>query len=309
MLFGRATAGAQLLGFLTGEVVDLIMWLPMLAFEVTLGVWLIVKGVAIPIPAVATDARGERSHPDAKEKRAMHPTDKAARVAGAIYLSLGLTAPIRLIYIPSTLFVRGNATATSNNIAAHELLFRLGIVSDLLTGTIAIFLVLALYRLFRGVDQNHATLMVILGGLMVAPIYFLNALNDVAALLLVRGADFLSAFGKPQRDALAMLFLRLHQHGVVANEIFWGLWLFPLAVLVLRSGFLPRFLGVWLIINGFAYLTISFTGLLLPQYEDVVSRVAFPALLGEMAVLLWLLIKGARVRPLAAATPDRSVPA
>ena len=231
----------------------------------------------------------------------MHPTDKAARVAGAIYLSLVFTAPLRLIYIPSALFVRGDATATADNIAAHELLFRLGIVGDLLTGTIAIFLVLALYRLLKEVDRNHAALMVILGGLMVAPIYFLNALNDVAALLLVRGADFLSVFEKPQRDALAVLFLRLHHHGVVANEIFWGLWLFPLAVLVIRSGFLPRILGIWLIINGFAYLTISFTGLLLPQYEVMVSNIAFPALLGEVAIMLWLLIKGVKVQPVVAA--------
>ena len=136
---------------------------------------------------------------------------------------------------------------------------------------------------------------------MVAPIYFLNALNDVAALLLVRGTDFLSVFEKPQRDALALLFLRLHHHGVVANEIFWGLWLFPLAVLVIRSGFLPRILGIWLIINGFAYLTISFTGLLLPQYEVMVSNIAFPALLGEVAIMLWLLIKGAKVQPVVAA--------
>jgi Domain of unknown function (DUF4386) len=231
----------------------------------------------------------------------MHPTDKAARVAGAIYLLLVFTAPLRLIYIPSALFVRGNATATADNIAAHELLFRLGIVGDLLTGTIAIFLVLALYRLLKEVDRNHAALMVILGGLMVAPIYFLNALNDVAALLLARGTDFLSVFEKPQRDALAVLFLRLHHHGVVANEIFWGLWLFPLAVLVIRSGFLPRILGIWLIINGFAYLTISFTGLLLPQYEEMVSNIAFPALLGEVAIMLWLLIKGAKVQPVVAA--------
>jgi hypothetical protein len=227
----------------------------------------------------------------------MHPTDKAARIAGAVYLSLALTAPLRLIYIPSALFVRGNATATANNIAAHELLFRLGILGDLLTGTVVIFVVLALYRLFKGVDQNLAALMVILGGLTVSPIYFLNTLNDAAALLLARGADFLSVFEKPQRDALVMLFLRLHHHGVVANEIFWGLWLFPLAVLVIRSGFLPRFLGVWLIINGFAYLINSFTGLLLPQYEVMVSNITFPALLGEMVFMLWLVIKGARVQP------------
>ncbi len=228
----------------------------------------------------------------------MHPTDKAARIAGATYLLL-LVAPLRLIYIPSALFVRGNATATANNIAAHELLFRLGIVGDLFTGTMVIFVMLALYRLFKGVDQSLATLMVILGGLMVTPIYFLNSLNDAAALLLVRGADFLSVFEKPQREALAMLFLRLHHQGVVVNEIFWGLWLLPLAFLVIRSGFLPRFLGVWLIINGFAYVITSFTGLLLPQYENMVSNITFPALLGELAFMLWLLIRGAKVQLLA----------
>jgi hypothetical protein len=226
----------------------------------------------------------------------MHPTDKAARVAGGFYLLL-LFAPLRLIYIPSALFVGGNATATANNIAAHELLFRLGIVGDLFTGTMMIFVVLAFYRLFKEVDQNLAALVVILGGLTVSPIYFLNTLNDVAALLLARGADFLSVIEKPQRDALAVLFLRLHHHGVVINEIFWGLWLFPLAVLVIRSRFLPRFLGVWLIINGFAYLISSFTALLLPQYEAMVSNFTFPALLGEIVFMLWLVIKGARVQP------------
>jgi hypothetical protein len=124
-------------------------------------------------------------------------------------------------------------------------------------------------------------------------------LNDAAALILVRGADFLSVFDKPQRDALAMLFLRLHHEEIVAAEIFWGLWLFPLGILVYRSRFLPRFLGVWLIINGFAYLAMSLTGLLLPRYEDMVSNVTLPALLGEVAFVLWLLIKGAKAQPFA----------
>jgi hypothetical protein len=228
----------------------------------------------------------------------MSSTRNPGRVAGFLYLFLVVAAPLRLIYIPSKLFVHGNATATASNIAAHELLFRLGIVSDLFCGTILIFLLLALYRLLQGVDQNLAVLMVILGGVMPATIDFLNVLNDSAALMLVRGADFLSVFDKPQRDALAMLFLRLHHHEVVAAEILWGLWLFPLAILVYRSRFLPRFLGVWLIINGFAYLILSFTGLLLPQYENMMFNIAFPAMLGEMAFMLWLVIKGAKPQPL-----------
>src|SRR5207302_8004937 len=192
---------------------------------------------------------------------------------GFLYLLLVVAAPFRLIYIPGALFVSGNATATADNIAAHEALFRLGIVTDLFSGTVLIFLALALYRLLKGVDRNLAVLMVILGGVMPATIDFFNVLNDAAALMLVRGADFLSVFEKPQRDALAMLFLRLHHQEVVAAEIFWGLWLFPLGILAYRSRFLPRFLGVWLIINGFAYLAMSFTGLLLPQYEDMVSNI------------------------------------
>ena len=226
----------------------------------------------------------------------MTSTSKNARVAGFLYLLIAITAPLRLLYIPSTLIVRGDATATANNIASHESLFRLGIVSDLLTGTIAIFLVLALYRLFKGVDQYLAVLMVILGGLMVTPIYFLNTLNDAAALMFVGGTDLLSAFDKSQLDALAMLFLRLHDHGVVANEIFWGLWLFPFGLLVFRSGFLPRFLGVWLVINGGAYLILSFMGLFLPRYEEMLSLIALPALLGEVATMLWLVIMGAKER-------------
>ena len=227
------------------------------------------------------------------------------RFAGFLYLLLVVLAPFRLSYIPGALFVEGNATATASNIAAHELLFRLGIVSDLLCGTILIFLLLALYRLLEGVNQKLAVLMVIVGGVMPATIDFLNVVNDGAALLFVRGAVFLSVFDKPQRDALAMLFLRLHHQVIVGAEILWGLWLFPLGILVYRSRFLPRFLGVWLIVNGIAYLIISLTGLLLLQYEQKAFNLAFlPALLGEVAFMLWLLIRGANPRPLdAAASP------
>jgi hypothetical protein len=224
----------------------------------------------------------------------MNPTKKQARVAGFLYLLL-MAAPLRLIYIPSKLFVSGDATATANNIAAHELLFRLGIVADLFCGVVLIFLVLALYRLLKEVDQRLAVLMVIVGGVLPSAIDFFNVVNDAAALILVRGADFLSVFDKPQRDALAMLFLRLHGQEIVGAEILWGLWLFPLAILVIRSRFLPRFLGYWLILNGFAYLALSFTGLLLPQYENMVSNFAFPAQLGELAFMLWLVIKGVNV--------------
>lgn len=230
----------------------------------------------------------------------MDQTKKNARVAGLLYLAL-LGAPLRLIYIPSKLIVTGNATATANNIAAHELLFRFGIVVDLFTGIMSLFLMLALYRLLKGVNQGLAVLMVILGSLLSTPIYFLNTVNDAAALLLIRGGDFLHVFDKPQRDAAAMLFLRLQHHGVRVNEIFWGLWLIPFGILVFRSRFLPRILGVWLILNSLPYLATSVAGLLFPQYEATVWNIGFPLTLGELAIMLWLLIRGAKVQPLAAA--------
>ena len=230
----------------------------------------------------------------------MTTLSRNARVAGLLYLTL-VIAPLRLIYIPTKLIVSGNPAATASNIAAHQTLFRLGILTDLFTGVMCIFVALALYRLFKGVDQGLAAMMVILGALMVTPIYFLNTLNDAATLLLVRGADFLSVFDKPQREAMAMLFLRLHHHGVVVNEIFWGLWLLPFGLLVYKSRFLPRFLGVWLVLNCFAYLAQSVTGIMWPQYEDAVRNYSFPLLLGELAIMLWLIIMGAKERqPLAA---------
>src|SRR5262249_24575673 len=147
---------------------------------------------------------------------------------------------VRLAYIPKALIVHGNAAATANNIAAHESLFRLGIVSYLLGGALWLLVPLALYRLLKGVDQGLAVLMVILGSLMQVPIFFITPVTDSATLMFARGTDFLSVFDKPQRDAFAMLFLNLHHQLDVANEIFWGLWLVPFGLLVYRSRFLPR---------------------------------------------------------------------
>lgn len=225
----------------------------------------------------------------------MDPLKRDARIAGFLYLIP--LAPIRLVYIPRSLFVPGNAATTADNIAASETLFRVGILADLFAGVAIIFISLALYRLLSRVDRNYAALMVILGGLMIAPIYFVNTINDAGALLFASDAEFLSVFDEPQRDAMALLFLRLHHHGVLANEIFWGLWLFPFGILVYRSGFLPRFLGVWLIINSVAWLAVSFTSILLPRYEDAAFAVAMPAFLGELATMLWLVIKGAKEQP------------
>src|SRR3989454_11468397 len=215
------------------------------------------------------------------------------RVAGYWYLLLVLLGPLRLIYIPNKLFVQGNAAATASNIAAHQWLFRGGMVSGLLGAVVLIFLVLAFYRLFKGVDQQLAVLLVITGGVMPAVLTLVNVATDAGALTVAQGPDFLSVFDKPQRDALVMLFLRLYQHEITAAEILWGLWLFPMGALAYKSRFVPRFIGVWLVINGIAYVIQSFTGILFPAYQNTAFLISQPALFGELAIMLWLLIKGA----------------
>lgn len=223
----------------------------------------------------------------------MTPTGNPGRLAGALYVLTSIVGFFAMGYVPDHLIVHGNATATAGNIAAHETLFRLGIAAALVGQAGFIFVALALYGLLEGVSRRQASLMVLLIVVSI-PIAFLNELNAIAALVLVRGADFLSVLDRTQRDALAMLFIGLHGQGIGVAELFWGLWLFPLALLVYRSRFLPRFLGVWLALAGVAWVMLSLTGVLLPQYQDKAYTFCQPAIFGEIAFMLWLLIKGAR---------------
>ncbi len=228
----------------------------------------------------------------------MPSTMNPVRFAGLLYVLTSIIGFFAMGYVPGKLIVHGNAVATATNIMASETLFRLGIVASLIGQAAFIFVALALYELLKGVNRRRASLMVLLIVVSV-PIAFLNELNSIAALTLVRGPDFLSIFEKPQREALAMLFLNLHHYGIVVAEIFWGLWLFPLGLLVYRSRFLPRFLGVWLILAGFAWIVLSLTGVLLPQYVNKVDTFSQPAIIGEIVFMFWLLIRGAGPKLLA----------
>jgi Domain of unknown function (DUF4386) len=228
------------------------------------------------------------------------------RFAGLLYVLTSIVGFFAMAYVPGKLIVHGNAAATANNIAASATLFRLGIAAELIGMAGFIFVALALYDLLKGVNQRQACLMVILIVVSI-PIAFLNELNSIAALVLVRGADFLSTFEKPHREALAMLFLKLHGQGFGVAEIFWGLWLFPLGLLVYRSRFLPRFLGVWLVFAGIAWVILSLTGILLPQYQDKVDSYSQPALFGEIALMFWFLIKGAKPKQLVGSVPSAAV--
>jgi len=231
----------------------------------------------------------------------MNLSGNPGRVAGLLYLLLVVGGPLRLLYIPRTLFVRNDATATADRILAHETLFRLGMASEIFCAIVLVFLVLAFFRLFERIDRRQAMLVVIFGGVMPACINFFNVVNDAAALMLIHGSDVLAVFDAPQRNALAVLFLRLHYHESVASETLWGLWLLPLAVLFHRSRFVPRLVGAWLAVNGIAYVALSAIGMVLPEYAERAWNLAFPALFGEMALMLWLVVRGV---PQPALDPD-----
>ncbi len=236
----------------------------------------------------------------------MSSVKNPGRFVGLLYALISIPGIFALLYVPSKLIVHGNATATATNIATHETLFRLGIVCQLSSQILFLWVALALYDLLKEVNRRHASLMFGLIAVSI-PIALVNEVNSIAALILVRGADFLSVFEKPQRDALAMLFLNLHGYGFDIAAIFWGLWLFPLGLLVYRSGFIPRILGVLLMANCFTYVVNSYTSLLLPQYEDIVSRWMMPLTFGELLFMFWLLIIGARPKADAMRTSSAAV--
>jgi hypothetical protein len=219
---------------------------------------------------------------------------KRARVAGVLYLSLLPFDIFGSLYVPSILIVPGDAAATARNIMASESLFRLGIASALIGQIVIILVGLALYQVLKPVNKNIAVLMVILN-LVATPIAMLNELNQFAILLLLHGPDHLRVFTPDQLYALVSLFLNLYALGLSIVGLFWGLWLLPMGYLVFKSGFLPRFIAVLLIIGCFGYLIQSFTAFLLPNLEGNIAWLAVLTSWGELLLALWLLIKGVNV--------------
>lgn len=226
----------------------------------------------------------------------MESMQRRARTAGLLYLLMAITAPIGLLVVPNTLIVTGDAVATAERVRASVWLLRLGIASELFHQALAIFVVLLLYRLFKPVSELLAQQLLILGALVSVPIVFVNVLNEFAALILIRGPAFLSAFDRGQTDALAYLFLRLHAQGINVASIFWGLWLIPFGLLVVRSGWIPRILGYLLLLAGSAYVVDAFVTILAPQLAPFIAGPATLLKIGEVPIVFWLAIKGVRTR-------------
>lgn len=225
----------------------------------------------------------------------MNSRKREARIAGVLYLLLGATSALEMS-IPSVFIVHGDAAATVREIASSQLRYRLHVVSGLVSQILFVFLVLALYQLLKGVSRRRASLMVALV-LVQVPMAFANTLCALAPLVLSNGADYWSAFDKRQLDAMTMGFLSLQSYGTSAVMALWGLWLLPFGILVFRSGFIPRILGVFLIIGCFGWLGISVTNLLFPAYARTANQFTVLAI-GEILIILWLVVMGAWTTPL-----------
>ena len=237
-----------------------------------------------------------------QENQPMSTLKKQSRSAALLYFINGLPAPFALLYVPSVLIVRGNAAATAMNVRDSEYLLRLGMAVELFSATVAIFAVIGFYRLFKAVSHKHAMAMMILLVISV-PISYLNVLNDLAALTFARSPAFLSAvFDKAQLDAFVLFFFRLHNQGIILAQIFWGLWLFPFGIAVMRSGFIPRFVGIAAIMAGIGYVFSSSVSLFLPASAQGIGQLGLILGVGELAIL-WMVIWGAKAQPTGQAIP------
>jgi hypothetical protein len=227
-------------------------------------------------------------------EKEMNSLNKTARLAGLFWILGAITTIFSLFYIQSTLIVSGDAAATANNILANQFLFRAGIVSDLLARMFTFFFGLTVFLLFREVSKTWTTVF-LSAILMVVAIGAANSLNNVAALTVLSKADYLNVFAQEQLNALAMLFLRLNGSGQVILEIFWLPYLFSFGLLIVKSRFIPRLLGMSLMIGCFGFPLTTFAKLLIPQsgFPEIILLVTqffvAPALI---TTNFWLLIKG-----------------
>jgi hypothetical protein len=216
---------------------------------------------------------------------------KTARIAGAFYL-LFIVATAIANAIRTKFIVDGDAIATARNIQDSEMLFRFGFLSDILAGVLFLLAAWALYVLLKPVNKNIALLFLVLnlGGVAVQ---CLNMLNLFSAVLLLSGAEYLTIFQPNQLQVLAMLFLNLHESGFMIAQFFFAAWLFPLGYLVFRSGYLPRILGIVVMVECFAWLLYPLQFFLFPSVfiAYLSSAIGF---IGEFSLTLWLLIMGAK---------------
>jgi hypothetical protein len=185
----------------------------------------------------------------------------------------------------------GDTAAAVSNILANEFLFRLSIVSTIICAILTIATALYIYKVLKFVNENHAK-WIVLFALIAAPISMLNELNSVAVLLLLKSPEFSTLFTQSQLHSFISIILDLHKYGYQIVGIFFGFWLLPMGVLVYKSTYIPKFIGVLLIVTCLGYLIDFVTFFLYPKFGIIISEYTWA---GEVLMVLWLLIKGVNI--------------
>jgi hypothetical protein len=217
-----------------------------------------------------------------------------ARLAGLFLILNALTTGFSLGYVRSSLIVSGDAVTTANNLMAHDFLFRMGIVGNVLSQFFLFFFGLTVFRLFKRFNINLAT--VFIASLLVAvTIGIVNSLNNLGAILVLSQAEYLNAFQPDQLKALMMIFLRLNNSGVALIELVATVYLSSFGLLIWKSGYLPRIFGILLIVGGSFFVINTFSKILIPTfYPALITQITmFANALWGIPVIFWLLIKGA----------------
>src|SRR6266566_1205168 len=217
-----------------------------------------------------------------------------ARIGGVLHLIIIVIGFCSEFFVRDKLAVSGDVTATANNIVASESLWRISIAGDLILLVCAVALTLIFYVLLRPVNKNLA-LLALLFNIVEFPIEAVSKLCLFAALFLSGNADYLKAFEPHQLHALVKISLRLHDYGFGIDLVFFGFACLIYGYLLFRSGYLPRTLGVLMAIAGLSYLTNSFTLILAPTYAATILPILVLALIGELSLCLWLIVKGVNV--------------
>lgn len=214
-----------------------------------------------------------------------------ARIGGLAYLFIIIAGATGELFIRNTLLVQGNAAATANNIAASPLLWRIGIAGDLLMHVCDLIVAIVYYKLLRPVNRDLALLAVFFGLIQTA-VLVANKMNMVMPLLL-ENADYLKAFTSEQLQAWTYLSVKSHGYGFGIGLIFFGFECLIDGWLIIRSGYLPKVLGVMIQIAGLCYLVNSFALILAPKLANTLSpAILLPPFVGELSICLWLIFKG-----------------
>ena len=219
---------------------------------------------------------------------------RLARIAGLLYLVVGIFGGFAVGYITAVVYVPGDAATTAANVLANAGLVRIGVVADLLQATVFVFLAMTLFLVLKHVDRNAATAMVILVAIATT-IMCLNKVFQFAALRVVGDGSYAAAFGAAGSNALVLLLLDMHNYGFLIAQIFFGLWLIPLGYLAYKSGMFPRPLGIVLIVGGACYLVDVLARFLVPEVgERFHNYLAIAPTIAEVWMVGYLLVRGVK---------------